>query len=216
MLKIYFTTGSFFRNWEVFPLPCPNLEYNEGGYRYILQEPQITTAIIAKYSHAVFAGCDKNSNLLTLGHKLCKPQNKGISFGVFGLTSHKWFLKQEELTSSLLSAFRFPDCIVKQRKPVSAHIHRAILVGRTSWGHLVKPHSEQDQLDQVAQGCADISESPRTAPLGSCYSVWPHHGENFFFITHFPLHANTLCLLPVLCTQCTSGKKKKCLALLYL
>lgn len=29
---------------------------------YILQEPQIATAIIAKYSHAVFAstGCDKN------------------------------------------------------------------------------------------------------------------------------------------------------------
>lgn len=25
----------------------------------------------------------KNSNLLTLGPKLCKPQNKGISFGVF-------------------------------------------------------------------------------------------------------------------------------------
>lgn len=100
---------------------------------YILQEPDITTAIIAKYSYVVFAsaGCDKKILTCSLWVPSCANlKTRACSLGFFGLTSHKYFLKQEELTSSLLSAFKFPDCTVKQRELVSAHIHRVILVGR--------------------------------------------------------------------------------------
>lgn len=50
----------------------------------------------------------------------------------------------------------------------------------TSWGHMVKPPSEGGQLDQVVQGYADISVSPRAVPLGACYSVWPPPWWRYF------------------------------------
>lgn len=94
---------------------------------------------------------------------------------------------------------------------MSAQIHRVILDGRDILGHLVKPSSEQGQLDQVAQGCDGISVSPRAGPPGACYRVWPPPGwKIFFFISnkHLPFHFNNLCLLPPdLCIVCTSGTK---------
>lgn len=99
---------------------------------YVLQEQQITTSIVAKYRRG-FCFCRMWQKILTclLWVTSCANlKTRAFHLGFFGLTSHKWFLKQEEMTSSLLSAFKFPDCIVKQREPVSAHIHRVILVGR--------------------------------------------------------------------------------------
>lgn len=70
------------------------------------------------------------------------------------LTSRKWFLKQEELTLALLSAFKFPDCIVKQRVPVSAHIHRVILVGRDI---LRSPGQVSPTAGPTRSGCSGLS-----------------------------------------------------------
>lgn len=93
--------------------------------KLLLQSLQNTDVVFAS------AGCDKKILMCLLWVTSCANlKTRAFHLGFFGLTSHKWFLKQEELTSSLLSAFKFPDCIVKQREPVSAHIHRVILVGR--------------------------------------------------------------------------------------
>lgn len=81
-------------------------------------------------------------------------KTRAFRLGFFGLTSHKWFLKQEELTSSLWSAFRFPDCIVKQREPVSAHTDRVILVGRDI---LRSPGQATLRAGPTRSGCSGLS-----------------------------------------------------------
>lgn len=144
-------------------------------------------------------------------------KTRAFHLGFSGLTSHKWFLKQEELTPSLLSAFKFPDCTVKQRESVSAHIHRAILVGRDI---LRSPGQATLRAGPPRSGCSGLCRYfsiCKDSPFGfCCYSVWPHYGDFFLFYWHLPSHANTLCLLPPeLCALCTFVKRR-CLALLYL